>query len=883
MPKQKQKQSMQQEYQPDKNLSKKENTLLERLHNNDETLEKIDLRDYEWNFDRIDSYNKFKKELFKALETNTTVKHLIFSEEMHNHDQLAKVFEKNSTITHVDLSSCYIDRNGGDLEKLAWALGWNKNTKITHLNLSFNEIDKQSKKGLKQLGKTLESNSTITHLDLKGNNDLGRRPYEENGIEDFLNGLAKNSKITHLDLSGTYFGYYGDELARLFKNNSTMEDINLASTWMEADQAIKIFDGLAENKRIKSIDLSGNYILRSEKAMEALANVLEKNKTIMNLNLHRTGSRNGSLKIFAEALSYNTCLKNLNLEFCKCGDEGAIALADALKQNSTLTHLNLRHNQIGPTGAIALADALKENSTLTHLNLGLNEFRELGIIFLAYALITNNTIQELDLERNIQFSEEMVKSLENFLKLNNIDSRVKNLNELYYGFYDDDIHKLEILKKFFLLVMIPRTMDPVTDILYSNLSLMDKSTLTRNLVATTKDRQTEFSQVQNDATQIYNKIHQTNNYFPFDFDVNNTKITFDVKKRETVNKKEKEIWCKFKEYLSMTKQQVTFDTDIPHKLFLEFLELYFDNGIIEFKKNFFIGKEDVLRNLRLIVAIDYINVLHRLLPVAEIEKLIKNLFQEEQKQITQKQITQKQRTQKQTSTSSTEQKKTQRPYYKKLEKKLFELHYEKIIDTIIQSNKKKIVNIQKQIQTKKNQITELEKSKGNQTEKQITQKQDQNFDIKIRRRKISNIMTNNQRMDKLKKIKNNEMDVIKSQSQNQSQTQQMQRKILDNMLPETFQLKFSTTRKRKFQQNTPGQKQQLKNKKSKTKQGQTQRGQKQSNKKTKQKIIFQRVGHSTRGPVIKYTDPQSGNQILHTISEEELQSKMEAGEYQQQI
>ena len=139
---------------------------------------------------------------------------------------------------------------------------------------------------------------------------------------------------------------------------------------------------------------------------------------------------------------------------------------------------------------------------------------------------------------------------------------------------------------------------------------------------------------------------------------------------------------------------------------------------IEFKRFFDIGKEEVLQNLRLIVAIDYINVLHRLLPFNEIEKLIKKLFQKKQKQ----------RTQKQTSSSSTAQKKTPRPYYKKLEKKIFELDYEKIIDTIIQSNKKKIVNFQKQI----NQIAQLEKSKGNQTEKKITQN--------LRRRKNLNIM-----------------------------------------------------------------------------------------------------------------------------------------------
>ena len=969
-----QKQSMKQQYKRDTILSDQENELLERLHNNDDTLKEIDLHGFEiYNDDtltyveRWGKYRIFKKKLFKALETNTTVKKLIFSNEMHNHEQLAEVFRKNTTITHVDLSHCKIDMNGDDLYKLAQALTCNENTQITHLNLSYNEIKAENRKGIQKLGEALESNSSITHLYLNNNSYLGRWPRDEKlGIERFLNGLAQNSKITHLDLSRTYFGYFGDGLAHLFKNNSTIKEINLASTWMDEDRAILLFAGLAENKTIKSINLRGNYILRSEDAVAPLANVLKKNTTIMNLNLsgNRVSSK-VSLKRFTQALSSNTGLKNLNLHSCECGDEGAIALADALKQNSTLTHLNLNSNEIGIRGAIALADALKQNSSLTHLNLGLNEFRELGIIFLSYALMTNTTIQELNLGKNIRFSEEMVKSLENFLKLNNIHSRVKNLNITYLGTDDpyDYVPKLEILKKFFLLVMIPRVLPENTDAFYLHLSNMPESTLKQNLakrffvlkkenqiakLEKSKGNQTEkkillpgkFSPLNKDkqvqtwnkgsikknsqlqATKIYDRIHpkekdntavmlmmksdsQATQIYNQIYNKKHKHFTFhlDPDKMETVREKEEKIWNKLNEYLLITGKQLTFDTDIPHKLFLEFLELYFDNGIIEFKRIFYhIGKEEVLQNFRLIVAIDYINVLHRLLPVDEIEKLIKNLFQEEQKQrtqkqrtqkqtstssttssTTQKQKTQKQRTQKQISkqisSSSTGQKKTPRPYYKKLEKKLFELDYEKIIDTIIQSNEKTIVNIQKQI----NQIAQLEKSKGNQTEKKITQKQDQIFDIKIRRKTISNIMINNKRMDKLKQIKNNEMDVIKPQSQ----TQQIQKKILDNMLPETFQLKFPTMlpetfplkfptiRKRKFPQNTKGQQQQnLKSKKSKTQQG-------PSNKKTKQKIIFQRVRQSTRGPVIEYTDPQTGNKTSHTISEEELQLKIEAGEYQQ--
>ena len=50
-------------------------------------------------------------------------------------------------------------------------------------------------------------------------------------------------------------------------------------------------------------------------------------------------------------------------------DDGAVALAQALQHNSTLLQVDLSENSISDDGAVALAQALRHNSTLKELHL----------------------------------------------------------------------------------------------------------------------------------------------------------------------------------------------------------------------------------------------------------------------------------------------------------------------------------------------------------------------------------------------------------------------------------------------------------------------------------------------------------------------------------
>ena len=350
-------------------------------------------------------------------------------------------------------------------------------------------------------------------------------------------------------------------------------------------------------------------------------------------------------------------------------------------------------------------------------------------------------------------------------------------------------------------------------------------------------------------------------------------------------------------------------------MLLELLELYVDNGIIKFKKKIY--AEEVLKNLQIVVAIEYIKILYDFLTVDEIYKLTTNLFKEQQKQNRKQQTSTSSTTQKQT------QKQTQRPYYKKLEKKLFDVHYATIINKITQSNKKKFINfndiiqIENQLIRKRKQLEQLEnvsqinlvlkKSKKLLTQQEKEQIRDLQQKLNDRKklikqiqnlRKNRNVMINNQRLNKLKQIKENEMDVIKSQ------TQQIQRKILDNMLPETFILKFPINKKQKLQlqqqqQIKPGMKrphppslQQRKDKKIRQNQkeplkkqlytirGMSMNGQSTSSSKKKQTVFRVVAVNSNGDTIIEHINPKTKQKIREeTLKTNKLEELIKKGVY----
>lgn len=161
-------------------------------------------------------------------------------------------------------------------------------------------------------------------------------------------------------------------------------------------------DALVKNDTIETLVFSGNNMSAQVNGAGCIADVLQKNTTLMNLKISNcqitpggaeriakalVGSRlqtlviscnrlgNDGAKAFAVALEVNTVLLELDISDCKLDDNECVLIANALKRNvkSGLMILRLKNNLITDEGAKALLDLLKTNTSLKEIDIGDNK------------------------------------------------------------------------------------------------------------------------------------------------------------------------------------------------------------------------------------------------------------------------------------------------------------------------------------------------------------------------------------------------------------------------------------------------------------------------------------------------------------------------------
>ncbi|XP_062914224.1 leiomodin-2-like [Mobula hypostoma] len=102
-----------------------------------------------------------------------------------------------------------------------------------------------------------------------------------------------------------------------------------------------------------------------EDALESIKNN-DAEKTEINLNNIENIST-ATFKLIAEALKQNTVVKLLSLANTHADDQAACALADMLQVNRTITNLNIDSNYITGKGILAIIRAIQHNGILTEL------------------------------------------------------------------------------------------------------------------------------------------------------------------------------------------------------------------------------------------------------------------------------------------------------------------------------------------------------------------------------------------------------------------------------------------------------------------------------------------------------------------------------------
>ena len=296
------------------------------------------------------------------------------------HIELARYFGACLEIREADLDEDRIEGEGiGDAAAAVLATTLETNTTLTNLNLSGNNLGPS---GAESLATALKTNTSLSNLNFSGNN-LGPA-----GAESLATALKTNTALTHLELSGNNLGPAGAEsLATALKTNTTLTNLNMSVNNLGPGGAESLATVLKTNTTLTNLDLSGNNLGPAD--AESLATALQKNKTLTNLNLSVNNLGPAGAESLAKALKTNTTLTNLGLMRNNLGSAGAESLATALETNTSLTHLGLADNSLGPADAVSLTTALKTNTTLTNLDFSDNNIGPADAESLAKALKTN--------------------------------------------------------------------------------------------------------------------------------------------------------------------------------------------------------------------------------------------------------------------------------------------------------------------------------------------------------------------------------------------------------------------------------------------------------------------------------------------------------------
>ncbi|XP_078528711.1 NACHT, LRR and PYD domains-containing protein 3-like [Lissotriton helveticus] len=219
------------------------------------------------------------------------------------------------------------------------------------------------------LASVLETNSSLTELDLSVNDEL-----RDTGVKKLCEGLKHpNCKLQTLRLNSCSFtaSCFGD-LASVLETNTSLTELNLGDNDKLTDTGVKkLCEGLKHpNCKLQTLRLYGCSL--TDSCCEDFASVLETNTSLTRLDLRWNELGDAGVKKLCEGLKHPNCkLQTLGMDGCSLTDSCCEDLASVLEKNTSLTELELHSNDLGDAGVKKLCEGLKHpNCKLQKLSLG---------------------------------------------------------------------------------------------------------------------------------------------------------------------------------------------------------------------------------------------------------------------------------------------------------------------------------------------------------------------------------------------------------------------------------------------------------------------------------------------------------------------------------
>eukprot|EP00347_Sterkiella_histriomuscorum_P007299 403349489 len=255
---------------------------------------------------------------------------------------------------------------------------------------------------------------------------------------DSLHKLLLESNLLRINLKGNNLGNPGAEKIShaLYFSRSKLTYLNLASCQLLYLGIIKVLDAVKHNYQLQTLILDDNKAGKGQ-SFQLMSSLMSQNRSLVHLSLQNL-SIDDSLAIpLGDGLHNNTRLKSLNLSFNSIGNEGAASIANALSykgntSNQTyngLRELNLSHNDIGEDGGLQICKMIQSNKALLKLQLSYNNIGDLSGQELIKSINDNDKVEMIDLQNN-QMNLRYVEFVEAKCKKNKKENH-KNMRPQY--------------------------------------------------------------------------------------------------------------------------------------------------------------------------------------------------------------------------------------------------------------------------------------------------------------------------------------------------------------------------------------------------------------------------------------------------------------------
>lgn len=338
---------------------------------------------------------------------------------LYGSEELWNALVGNTFIKHLSIRGC----NMTDEEAASLSIALMDNKSISHIWLGYNDITSE---GVEYLIATLESNNSIVYLELDGNEDIDPGLEEEirSILEPREEAYGSRPEIDAVD-------EVGQLMERVCNNDCTLTKLNLSSMGIGTrPDALTMFDALADNTYIQTMDLSNNEV--DDDCVSSISMALIENKSITHLNLADNAISSEGAEYLIGTLNANETLREIKLSGNQIDNviteeihamlnerQGAasslmssemslpVLLQRVIGNDQTLTQLELdnRPDDMKSQEIEAIIKALAENNFVTKLSLCNNDLDDNFVADLSMALVYDNTITHVFLRDNRITSE----------------------------------------------------------------------------------------------------------------------------------------------------------------------------------------------------------------------------------------------------------------------------------------------------------------------------------------------------------------------------------------------------------------------------------------------------------------------------------------------